>query len=384
VLEQALKAEAAGQYDLALDRLYRLVIEHPQTPELRAGRLHLARLLALAGNLPAAVYQCQALRNDPEADEASRQVALGIATTLSRRLRSSAKTPAGALATGVVITIGSARGNEPPPLARSYFSAVNALPAPGLTKLNQPSAVVASPSGPVAVVDPDGRRAYRITAEGASAVPGAAQPSAATFLPDGTLIVADASGFVSSATGKAVPYAATGGKAGGLTRVRSLASNARGDLFAIDRGIDGVVRCKAGGTSCVPWGPAGRYKSVKVGAADLVHLLDESGQTIRIVDDSGRQVATMGPLVGDARLENVADIAVDEAFGIYALDTGGRKVQIAAVQLGGAGVTIKDVSTVPLPTEGESAVRDAAAIGITVDGSMLIATRGSQRIFRFQ
>jgi hypothetical protein len=212
-------------------------------------------------------------------------------------------------------------------------------------------------------------------------VAGTTEPVAAAVLPDGNVIVADRAGFVSSATGK--PLAFTGAR-GPLKQVRSIAANSRGDLFVIDRGTDGAQRCKAGGTSCAAWGPPGRYRTVKVGAADLVHLLDDSGQSIRVVDDGGRLVATMGPGTGENRLNNVIDIALDEVFGIYALDTGSRNVHIGALQTGSSGLGIREVSTVPLPTQGDSAVRDPSAIGVAPDGSMLITTRGSPRIVRFQ
>src|SRR5579864_6067536 len=90
LLAQARQAEAAYRFDFALDRLYALEIEQPRTPDALAGRLQLARLLALADDLPAAILQCQTLRDELPpggANDRARQQALDLATSLGRRLR---------------------------------------------------------------------------------------------------------------------------------------------------------------------------------------------------------------------------------------------------------------------------------------------------------
>jgi hypothetical protein len=382
LLQQGLQAESALQVDLAIDRLYSLVIEHPQTPELLLGRLPLARLLVLTDQVSTAVLHCQAISNDRTAAEADKQRALTIATTLGRRLRMNTKAPVGGLATGVVVTLQRLRENEAAVAAASYYAAVTSMGVGG-AKVEDASAILSTPAGGVVLVDPPSRRVYTIAGNSSVAVPGTAEPTAAAVLPDGAVVVADKAGFITP-KGPVAMTGTFGGKTQPLARVRTMAANSRGDLFVVDRGYDGVLRCAAGQTVCQAWGPPGRYRAAKVGAADIVYLLDDSQPIVRAVDDAGRQVAAIGPMVGAIKLERLVDFAVDAIHGVYLLDAGGRRVQIGSLQASPAGYTLKEVATVPLPKEGEQIVRDPTAIGITADGAMVLATRSSVRLMLFQ
>src|SRR5260221_8720440 len=88
LLKQARDAEAAYQFDVAIDRLYTLQLEQPRTSDAISGRLQLARLLTLVNDLPAAMLQAQAISDEPSATAPQRAGALDLATAAGRRLRS--------------------------------------------------------------------------------------------------------------------------------------------------------------------------------------------------------------------------------------------------------------------------------------------------------
>ncbi len=127
LLQQAVSAEGAMQLDVALDRPYALQMDRPRTPEAQGGRLRLARLLALAGDLPAALLQCQALRDGLPADRPERQRALEFATLVARRLLDRTRAPAAPI--------------------------LEALPLRGLAEFDEPAAVLLERSGAWLVAD---------------------------------------------------------------------------------------------------------------------------------------------------------------------------------------------------------------------------------------
>ena len=135
MLAQAHIDEASGTYDAALDRLYTLELEHPRTPAAVAGRTDLARLLALRGDLPSAILQAQAFRNE-STDEADRKRMLDFSTIIARRLRS--KTPSSLLAASDLITVR------------------------GLMDTDEPTGLVVLPDGAFLLVDSGAKRLYRV------------------------------------------------------------------------------------------------------------------------------------------------------------------------------------------------------------------------------
>jgi hypothetical protein len=359
LLQQAKTAESALQVDIALDRLHALQLEHPRTPDALNGRLQLARLLALVGDLPAAMLECQALRDELPADRPERQRALEFATIVARRLWS------------------RTRGAVAP--------AMEAVALRGLAGLDEPTALVPERSGAWLIVDQGKDRLYRVTADAAAPVTTVPGPQAVVEMPDGSLIVGGNSGLAAAQGSVPVPQSGTwGGKARPLRRPRSLAANSRGDVFVVDRDYDGLLRCNAGASSCTPWGAPGRLKTVKVGPSDFVCTLDER-QVVRVFDDTGKLLTTIGPTVNGVKLENVVDIAVDAAYGIYLLDGDLRRIDAVALSVAADGrVGIETVRTIAIPAEGDRALRNPSAIAITGSGVLVVAGRSSPRLLRIQ
>ncbi|MBI2835024.1 MAG: hypothetical protein HYX76_11430 [Acidobacteria bacterium] len=383
LLGRAVTAEFSGQYDRAIDSLYQIVVEHPGTPEIPEARLQLARLLALSGSLSAAVLQCQAVRDETREDQPEHAAALGLATTIARRLRAeqSGKAVAGALPAGVIVSIGAQRpqAGGAPAQARAYFNSVEAFTPGGLTPLDDPSGVVLERNGALLVVDGGRRSVQRVSGNVASAVTGTAEPAAAAVLPDGSLVLGGAGGFNVGGQARALA-----GPRGPLRKVRAIATNSKGDLFVVDRDHDGTLRCKGGTPTCVAWGPVAKMRTVKIGASDLVYLLDERGETVRVVDDNGRQLTVFGPLVGATRIEKLVDIAVDSAYTVFMLDADAHRIQIGAVKLVNGQISPDSVAGIVVPAEGDRAMKTPAAIGVGLDGSVIVAGRGAPRLLRFR
>jgi hypothetical protein len=360
LLEQAAKAETAFKFDVAAANLYLLLLEQPNSTESTLGRLRLARLLTLSGDLPGAILQCQKVRDELPADHPTRKIALDLATTLARRLKTiNAATP---------------------------FPTLSMVASNGLTALDEPIVFDFHSSGSYLLVDGPKGRAYRMVNDTVGPVGGTDQVAAATFLPDGTVVTVGKAGF-SVGGAPPVPFTgAAGAKTGPLQRVRSIAALSMGDLLVIDRDFDGLLRCKKGGTSCTSFMPMGRFRVVKVGASDFTYVLDEKGQSLRVVDETGRQVAAMGPMLGPIKAEEIGDIAVDNAFGVYMLDKGTKRVHVALLRSGGANnmLTVVQAGSVVIPVEGDRGLKVPTAIAATPDGSVMIAGKASLRFLRLQ
>ncbi|HEY6211943.1 MAG TPA: hypothetical protein VIW45_06640 [Vicinamibacterales bacterium] len=363
LLAQARQAEAAYQFDVALDRLYALEIEQPRTADALTGRLQLARLLALAGDLPAAILQCQMLRDELPPNSLVRQQALDLATSLARRLR--------------------VRNG-----ATGLFGAPELFAPRGLTALDEPTGLVAGSDGSILVVDQGADKLFRIAGDAASPIagPGIQDPNAVAPLADGALAVGTKSGFVSLPAGKAVPATGTwGGKPHPLKRARAAATNSKGDLFLVDREYDGLLRCGAGATTCAVWSAPGKLRTVKVGPSDFVVTLDDKQQVVRVLDDGGRLVTTLGPMFGATKLEKIVDVAIDSAYGIYLLDGDLKRIEVAALRTQGDGrVSAEPVGSVTIPVEGDRALKNPTALTVTPSGVILVAGKSAPRLLRFR
>jgi len=360
LLAQARDAEAAYQFDLAIDRLYALEIEQPRTADAFAGRLQLARLLTLVNDLPAAILQCQALRDELPANQRERDQALDLATLLARRLRS-----------------------RNGPLA--YGAELVAMR--GLTAIDEPTALVLAPDGSLLLVDQGADKLFRVTGDAAAPVGGAVQnPAAIAQLADGTLLIGTKNGIVTAPAGKPAPASGSwGGKTHPLKRVRAMAVNARGDLFIVDREYDGLLRCAAGSASCAPWGAAGALRTVKVGPSGFVYALDEKQPIVRVFDDGAKLVATIGPLLGPSKLEKIADIAVDAAYGVYLLDADLHRVEVAALRIQPDGrIGADSIGNVAIPLQGDRAMKNPTAVAVTSSGAILVAGKSIPRFVRFR
>ena len=373
LLAQARQAEAAYQFDLALDRLYALEIEQPRTPDALAGRLHLARLLALANDLPAAMLQCQALRDELPPNDPNRQRALDFATTVARRLR--------------VRNPGTA-----------FYAGPDVVAPRGLPQLDEPTGLVDALDGSTLVVDQGADKLFRITGDTAAPIASAAiqDPNAATPIvrwggasgggDDAAIAIGTKNGIVSVPAGKPVPVTGTwGGKSHPIKRARAMAVTSKGDLLIVDREYDGLLRCAAGAATCAPWGPAGKLRTVKVGPSDFVVALDDKQQTIRVFDDAGKLVTAIGPMFGATKLEKIADVAIDSAYAVYLLDADLKRIEIGALRMQGDGkISAEPIGAVTVPAEGDRAIKNPTSLMVTSSGAILVAGKSAPRLLRFR
>jgi hypothetical protein len=124
---------------------------------------------------------------------------------------------------------------------------------------------------------------------------------------------------------------------------------------------------------------------VLVGASDWVYLLDDRGQTVRVLDPAQRALAVIGPLVGAAKLERVEDMAGDSAHGLYLLDTGTKRIVVIHLKSMGDGkVTPTPAPALLLPQEGERAVKNPSAIAVSPTGWLAVASKSSPRVMRWR
>jgi hypothetical protein len=362
LLAQAAEAETELRVEAAMDRLYALVITQPRSADVPLARIRLARLLALTGELPRAVLQCQLVRQDPAADAALRSQALDLGTVLARRLRA---------------------GPSP---ASLYFPTFEPLAARGVQSLDRPRTIEFAGEGWFALFDEGAGRVYRVSGEGATMVPAPQDPSAVALLRDGTIAIAAKPGLVAGPAARAVLLGGTwAGKARQAKKVESMAALPDGSLLALDNDFDGVLRCQPSTGACTPWGPAGKYRVVRVGPTGWVYLLDDKGQSVRVLALSQRQLAVVGPMLGSARLEGIEDIAVDGAHGLYLLDTKLQRVLLTHVQSRPDGrIDVVLSAAIAVPRDGDRALKNPSAIGVSPDGGLYIAGRSPSRIMRFR
>jgi len=365
-LALAAKAESQMRLDAAMDRLYTLLRERPGHDDAVAARIRLARLLAVSGSLPQAIAQCQLLRDDTPDDHPLHRQALDLATVLVRRLRA-AQSPGAA-----------------------YFPVVEPLASRGMQALDAPRALVSGLDGRLLLLDQGAGAVYLIGQESAAAVASPAEPTAVAMLPGGGVAIVGKTGLVvGQGTGPAarpIPLSGTwGGKARPVRKVRSMAALSDGSLLVVDRDYEGVLRCDPSTGGCAPWGPVGRFRVVRVGPTDWVFLLDDRGQTVRVLDPAQRTITTVGPIVGGTTLEDVEDLAVDLANGVYLLDTSQKRILAAHIRVapdGRFGASIGGVLTVP--QEGDRAIRNPSAVGVSPDGAVIVAGKSSARLVRFR
>ena len=354
---QARQAETDLRYSAATERLYQLIIEHPRSPEAWPARARLAWIRALTGDLPAALLQCQTLRNELPDDHPLRQPVFELATILARRMRA--------------------------PLRPPYFADSTALGLPGLAQTDEPVRLESDASGNLLLVDAGSGRI--VLERPVVPPPVGTEIEAAAFAPGGRLAVAGKAGISIAGAPPAWWSATWGGKARQLKKIRSMTFTSAGDLIAVDRDYAGVLRCKAGGTTCVPWGPAGKARAVVVGASDFVFILDDRQLSVRVADSTGRQVAVVGPTSGGVTFKEIVDIAVDRAFGLYVLDKQNRRLDILTLRADAAdALSVVPAGFVMIPSEGVVSLKNPSAVGVMPDGSVVVGGRSSARSTTFQ
>ncbi|MCX6552439.1 MAG: hypothetical protein NTY02_15785 [Acidobacteria bacterium] len=361
LLSQAASAEAELRIDVAVDRLYELLIEHPGTGDALTARLRLARLQALSGNLPQAILECQLLRDELPADHPLRNEAIELATLLARRLRASVP-------------------------GQIYFPTFEGVVARGVQAMDESRAIVFEGEARFVLLDEGAGRVYRVGADTATAVAVPQEPSAVAVMPDGSLAVAGKTGLATVPPSRTVPLGGTwGGKARQVKKVRSMAALSDGSLLVIDKDSDGVLKCQAATGVCAQWGPIGKFRVVRVGPTDWVYLLDDRGQSVRVLDASQRQITVVGPIVGGTKLEKIEDLAVDRANGFYLLDTSLKRVCVLHMRTqpdGRLGAVL--ATTMALPQEGDRAYKNASAVGVSPSGQVYVAGKSSPRMMRFR
>ncbi len=186
--------------------------------------------------------------------------------------------------------------------------------------------------------------------------------------------------------GKTVPATATwGGKSHPLKRARAMAVNSKGDLFLVDREYDGLLRCAAGATTCAPWSAPGKLRTVKVGPSNFVVTLDDKQQVVRVFDDTGKLVTSLGPVFGTTKFEKISDVAIDSAYALYLLDADLRRVEVGALRTQGDGrISVEPVGGMAIPVEGDRAIKNPTALMVSASGAVLVAGKSVPRLLRFR
>ncbi len=362
LLEQAASAETSLRIDLAKDRLYQLLTEHPGTEDAHAARVRLARLLALSGATTAALNQCQLLRDEIPRDHPLQAVAMNLSTILARRLRASQDQSA------------------------AYFSTADTVVAKGLTRLDEPRALVFEQIDRWVLLDKGDKRVYRVDGDTVTAVPTPKDPTGLAFLPGGVMAIAGATGLTTTDVAGTRPLAGSWrGRARQAKDVRSMAGLSDGNLLVLDEDYDGVLQCQPATGACAPWGPIGKFQTVRAGPSDWVYLLDEKGQSVQVYDGSKRLMAAFGPLVANVKLEKAEDMAVDSLHGVYLLDTKAKRVYVFHLSAGAEGkFSAPTAGAVLLPQAGNAALKNPSAIGVAPDGTLIVAGRSTTRIERYR
>ncbi len=360
-LAAAAKAEADLQFTTAIARLYELLIEHPGTDEALAARPRLARLLALTGNLQSAILQCQMLRDELPSGAAARERALELASVLLRRLRAS--------------------GGQ-----QTLLQTVEGLSTKGLPSLDEPRAMEFESDGRFVLLDSGAKRVFRVTPEGVTQLSVPQDPEAMTVFPDGTVAVFGKTGLATIPGGKTTGLTGTwGGKTRSLRKVRSMAAASGGELFVVDRDFDGLLRCQLPAGTCTPWGPAGKYRVLKIAANDWVYLLDDKGQNVRVVSHAGSLLASLGPMIGTTRLDKVEDLAIDSAYGLYLLDGDLKRVSILFLKSESDGkLTVEPAGGVVLPQDGDRSTRNPTTLAVSPGGWVAVTGKSAPRIMRLR
>ena len=361
LLAQARRAGVEQRFDVAMDRYYTLLLERAGTKDAFDARLELARLLALSGNVASGVLQCQLLRDELPSDDPVRERAAELATLLGRRLRA------------------GLTGN-------SYYSTFEPMPGRGIQALDEPRTLVFEGESRFVLVDDGAGRVYRIGPETGGAITTAAEPTTAAVMPDGTIAVAGKTGLSRVPPATPVVLTATvAGKARQLRKVRSMAALSNGDLLVVDRDVESLIKCQPSTGACAPWGPVGKYRTVRVGTADWVYLLDDRGTSVRVIDAGQRQVTLIGPTLGGSKFGKLEDLAVDSAHGLYLLDGDLKRVHLAVMRAGPDGrVTAVSLGSALMPQEGERALKNPTTIGVSPAGLAYVTGKGSARVMRFR
>ncbi len=361
LIDQAAAAEAELRIAAAIDRLYLLLIEHPGTGDALAARLRLARLLALTGDVPQAVLQCQLLRNELPADHPLRNEALELATLLARRLRS-----------------GQA--------GQAYFPAFEAVASRGVQALDEPRTIVFEHENRLLLLDEGAGKLYRVAADGSTLLSVPQEPAAVAVLPDGSVLVAGKTGLAPVPPTRTIALSGTwGGKVRQVKKIRSMAALRDGNLLVIDRDYDGVLRCLPANGACQPWGPPGKFRVVRVGPTGWVYLLDDRGQGVRVLDASQKAITIVGPTAGSAKLGRVEDIAVDGGHGLYLLDKDLKQVFVLHMRAQPDGRIAAGLSaSVMVPQEGDRALKNPSAIAVSPSGQVYLGGKSSARVMRFR
>ena len=206
---------------------------------------------------------------------------------------------------------------------------------------------------------------------------------------------------ITQPAGKPVPATFTdGGKMKPLTKVLAMAANSVGDVFIVaDDYNKGLLRCKAGAADCAPWGAPGELKTVKVGASDFVYTLDTDGKIIRVMDNSGKTMASLNQTV-DAKayastipnaagttyeLKKITDIAIDQTYTLYLLDGQQHKIVVVPLRLDGDKLTAEVRGEVNISTDTSTpfGIKNPSAIAVTPSGGVIVAGE-STRLVRFR
>src|SRR5205085_2888071 len=108
-------------------------------------------------------------------------------------------------------------------------------------------------------------------------------------------------------------------------------------------------------------------------------------QVVRVFDDTGKLVTSIGPMFGTTKLEKIADVAIDAAYAIYLLDVDLRRVEIGALRMQSDGrIGAEPVGGIAIPVDGDRPIKNPTALMVAPSGAVLVTGKSATRFLRFR
>jgi TolA-binding protein len=341
----ALAHRRAGRYPEAVDLDRRVSLEYPASGAAAAAQFEIGQALALQGQPRLAMEEFQQVRNRfPQSPWAA--TALERATALYRLF--GGPKPAFALDAGYTLSVGEV--------------------------LKDVRALAVAPGGTLWVASAKTRSAVPVDATG-KAGPGlvAQDPMALSLAPGGQVVLASRSavrvGEKDIRTFSTPPEKA-GDQAEPLEEILAAAVTPGGSFLVSDDGREAVLRFGQKGEYLGTFpAQAAKRKVTRIlvdGEGGIV-TLDRAEKTVRVWDETGRLLRTVGP----AGLKRPEDVAVDAFRNLYVADAD-------------QGVLVFNPAGQPLTTIAGPDLRRPRALALDATGALLVYDDRAERLLRYR
>jgi TolA-binding protein len=346
LLASASAHRRAGRYAEAADLARRVTLEYPASDAAARAQLELGEVLALSGEPRLAMEELQQVRNRHPQSEWARP-ALERLTALYRL-----------------------HGGP-----RPSFSLDPSFSLGAGDVLKDVRALATAPGGAVWIASEKTRSAVTVDASGRpTASLGAENPRALSVGPKGEIVLAAQAAVRVGPTevlSLATPPEKAGAAAKPLARILAAAVTRGGSVLVSDEERERILRFDAKGQMQGTFPPqdAARRKVTRLlvdGEGEIV-ALDREERTVRVWDETGKAVRSVGP----AGLKKPVDVAVD-AF---------RNLYVADEELG---VLVFAAQGAPLATIAGPELRRPRALTLDPTGAVLVYDDRAERILRYR